>query len=230
MFSQNLPISTAFTAILKNEATTMQRNLFKYFTSLICRKSGCYVLYCRLYNTIKPKQKQPPRIYGLPKIHKPKTPLRPIVSCINTFAYDLSAYLANILSPLTGKSDYSVINSLHFVSTFSHEKVHDDEVTVSFDVESLFTNVPIESAVQTAFRKLENDSGLANRTNLTPTQIADLLNFVLRSTYFQYNGSIYEQQDRAAMGSPVSAVIAKIYKEEFEKQAITNATCKPNDM
>ena len=48
MFSQNLSISTAFTAILKNEATTMQRNLFKYFTSLICRKSGCYVLYCRL--------------------------------------------------------------------------------------------------------------------------------------------------------------------------------------
>ena len=163
-------------------------------------------------------------------MHKPKTPLRPIVSCINTFAYDLSAYLANILSPLTGKSDYSVINSSHFVSTISHEKVHDDEITISFDVESLCTNVPIEGAVQTAFRKLENDSGLANRTNLTPTQIADLLNFVLRSTYFQYNRSIYEKQDRKAMGSPVSAVIAKIYREEFEKQAITNATCKPNDM
>ena len=63
---------------------------------------------------------------------------------------------------------------------------------VSFDVESLFTNVPIEGAVQAALRKLKNDSDLANRTNLTPTQIADLLNFVLRSTYFQDNGSIYE--------------------------------------
>ena len=29
------------------------------------------------------------------------------------------------------------------------------------------------------------------------------------------------------MGSPVSVVIATIYMEEFEKQAITNATCKP---
>ena len=55
---------------------------------------------------------------------------------------------------------------------------------VSFYVESLFTNVPIEGAVQAALRKLENDSDLANRTNRTPTQIADLLNFVLRSTYF----------------------------------------------
>ena len=113
------------------------------------------------------------------------------------------------------------------MSPISHEKVHDNEVTVSFDVESLFTNVPMEGAVQAASQKLENDRDLVNRTNLTPTQIADLLNFVLRSIHFQYNWSIYEQQDGAAMGSPVSAVIANIYMEEFEEQAITNATCKP---
>ena len=130
------------------------------------------------------------------------------------------------MSPLTGKSDYSVINSTHFVSTISHEKVHDHEVMVSFDVESLFTNVPIEAAVQTPLRKLEKDSDLSNRTNLTPTQIADLLNFVSRSTYFQYNGSIYEQEDGATMGSPVPKVIANIYSKEFEEQAIANATCK----
>ena len=69
------------------------------------------------------------------------------------------------------------------MSTISHEKVHDNEVMVSFDVESLFT---------------------------TPTQIADLLNFVLRSTHFKYNRSIYEQEDGAAMGRPVSAVIASV--------------------
>ena len=61
---------------------------------------------------------------------------------------------------------------------------------VSFDVGSLFTNVPIEGAVQTALWKLESDSTLADRTTLTPVQIADLLDFVLRSTYFQYNESI----------------------------------------
>ena len=48
---------------------------------------------------------------------KANAPLRPIVSCVNTFAYDLSAHLANILSPLTGKSEYTVTNSAHFVST-----------------------------------------------------------------------------------------------------------------
>ena len=102
-------------------------------------------------------------------------------------------------------------NSTDFASTIASEEIQDHEIMVSFDVESLFTNVPIEGAVQAALQKMENDAGLADRTTLTPVQIADLLNFVLRSTYFQYNGSIYEQRDGTAMGSPVSAVIANLY-------------------
>jgi len=97
------------------------------------------------------------------------------------------------------------------VSTISHERIQENEVMISL----------------AALCKLENDPGLADRTNLTPTQIADLLNFVLRSTYFQYNGSIYKQKDGAAMGSPVSAVIANLYMEESEERAIATATYKP---
>ncbi|XP_078382363.1 uncharacterized protein LOC144665059 [Oculina patagonica] len=142
-----------------------------------------------VYNKIRPRHKQPPRIYG--------------------------------------NSDFTVTNSAHFVSTISSETILDNEIMVSFDVESLFTNVPIDGAVQAALRKLENDPSLADRTTLTPAQIADLLTFVLRSTYFQYNGSIYEQREGAAMGSPVSAVIANLYMESFEEQAITSSSYKP---
>ena len=96
---------------------------------------------------------------------------------------------------------------------------------VSFDVESLFTNVPIEDAVQVALRKLESDPTL-DRTTLTPAQIANLLDFVLRSTYFQYNGLIFEQREGAVMGSLVSAVIANLYMDTFEEQAIESAPSK----
>ena len=43
--------------------------------------------------------------------------------------------------------------------------------------------VSFDAAVQTALQKLEDDPSLADRTTLTPAQIADLLNFVLRSIY-----------------------------------------------
>ncbi|XP_068707805.1 uncharacterized protein [Montipora foliosa] len=98
---------------------------------------------------------------------------------------------------------------------------------VSLDVESLFTNAPVNAAVQTALQNLEDNPSLADRTTRTPAQIADLLNFVWRSTYFQYNRSIYEQLEGAATGSPVSAVIANLYMESFEQQAITTSAYKP---
>ena len=96
---------------------------------------------------------------------------------------------------------------------------------VSSVLELLFTNVRMEGAVKAALCKLENDPGFADRINLTPTrEIADLLNFVLRSTYFEYNGLIYEQKDGVAIGSPVPAVIANLYMEEFEERAIATVT------
>ena len=141
---------------------------------------------------------------------------------MNTFAYDLSSYLADLLSPLTGKSEYTIIvfnNSAHFMSTVNGEMVLESEIMVSYE--------PIEGAVQAALWKLETDPCLAKRTTLTPTQIADLLDFVLRSTYFQYDELIYEQQEGAAMGSLVSAVIDNLYMEDFEEQALTSAPCMP---
>ena len=55
-----------------------------------------------------------PRFYGLHKIHKPGIPLRPIVSFVNSPTYAISGYLARILSPVVGNTDYTVKNSCEF--------------------------------------------------------------------------------------------------------------------
>ena len=60
-----------------------------------------------------------PRFYGLPKIHKPGIPLRPIVPFVNSPTYAISGYLARILSPIVGNTDYTVKNSCEFAD-FSH--------------------------------------------------------------------------------------------------------------
>ena len=72
---------------------------------------------------------------------------------------------------------------------------------VSFDVESLFTNVSIEGAVKAAWCKLENDPGIADCTNLTPTQIADLLNFVLRSRISNITGRFTNRKREQPWGA-----------------------------
>jgi hypothetical protein len=54
---------------------------------------------------------RPPRLYGLPKIHKEEVPLKSIVNNIGAPTYQLSKYLAGLLSQLTENSAHHVKNS-----------------------------------------------------------------------------------------------------------------------
>lgn len=74
------------------------------------------------------------------------------------------------------------------VPTLSNfESIKESEIIMFFD------EVLIDLAVQAAQRKTGNDPILPNRTTQTPSQLTDPLNLVLRASYFQCNGSAYEQ-------------------------------------
>ena len=84
-------------------------------------------------------------------------------------------------------------------------------------------NVPIDEAVWIIHDRLRNDETLCDRTTLSPDRVAELLEVCLRSTYFCYQGTFYEQQEGAAMGSPVSAAVANLNMEFFEELALKSA-------
>ena len=98
--------------------------------------------------------------------------------------------------------------------------IEEDKMLVNFDVTSLFTNVQIHEAVQVIRDKPQGDETLVDRTSLSPDRVTELLEACLRLTYFSYRGDFYEQQVGAAMGSPVSAVVANLYMEFFEELAL----------
>ena len=86
--------------------------------------------------------------------------------------HPLLKYIASIISPLAGKTSPHVLNSKHFAETMRDITVGGDELLVSFDVFSLFTNVPIGEAVQVIQAKLREDDSLAERTALSPDGVA----------------------------------------------------------
>ena len=184
------------------------------------------------YQKLRPNKNQPPRIYGLPKIHKPDTPLRHIVSCVNSFSYNLSKFLSDILSPLTGLSEHTAKCSTSFADYLRLQSIQYKEIMVSFDVESLFANDPIEAACSIAEQVMQTDKDFTDRTNLSPSHVTNLFEFVLRSSYFMYNRNFFEQLEGIAMGSPVSAVIANLFMENFEQQALRSCPPKytPQDL
>ena len=100
-------------------------------------------------------------------------------------------FLADILSPLTGLSDHTVKCSTSFADYLLLQSIQYKEIIVSFDVESLFANDPIEAACSIAEQRMQADKDFTDSTNLLPSQVSSLLEFVLRSAYFIYNGNIH---------------------------------------
>ncbi len=62
---------------------------------------------------LSPQNSKPPHLYGLPKIHKPLIPLRPIVSSIDSPTCKLSKFLVPILNPLFGCREFYVKNMVY---------------------------------------------------------------------------------------------------------------------
>ena len=54
-----------------------------------------------------------------------------------------------------------------------------------------------------------------------------LTRLCLTTTCFQCGGDFYEQVEGAAMGFPLSPVVANIYMQDFEQRALTTAPLKP---
>ncbi|GJQ78415.1 hypothetical protein Trydic_g22237 [Trypoxylus dichotomus] len=154
----------------------------------------------------------PPRLYGLPKIHKPA--LRPIVSAIGSATYPIAKHLTNRLQPYVGNTTSHIKDSAHFIDKIKTHMLKQTDLLVSFNVASLFTMVPSKSVLEQLH-------------NIFPREITKLFEHVLTTTYFQWNNDYYEQLDGVALGSPLTPVIANFYMEFLESRALDTAAQKP---
>ena len=169
-----------------------------------------------------------PKFYGLPKIHKPDTPLRPIVSSCGSVTYGVAKELAKILKPLVGQSPHHINSTQDFVEQAKHFKLESEECLSSYDVSALFTSVPIDPALNIIKDLLVKDNTLKERTVMDVEDIILLLEFCLKNTYFSFQGQFYEQVEGAAMGSPVSPIVANLYMEYLEQKALSTAPHPPS--
>ena len=168
-----------------------------------------------------------PQFYGLPKVHKPDTPLRPIVSSCGSVTYGVAKELAKILKTLVGKSPHHINSTQDFVEQVRHLTLVPGECLSSYDVSALFSSVPIDPALKIIKDLLVKDPNLKDRTVIGIDDIILLLEFCLKNTYFSIQGWFFQQVEGVAMGSPVSPIVANLCMEFLEQKSLSTAPHSP---
>ena len=159
---------------------------------------------------MKPRGSRFGILYGLCKVHKQLVdncpPFRPIMSAIKTPTYNLAKFLVPLLEPITTNM-YTVKNSFEF----SKEIVDQDAglFMASLDVESLFTNIPLEETISVCCDSLFSNNAKVN--NINRNNFGKLLRAALQNKYFNFEGKIYKQLDGVAMGSPLGPTLANAF-------------------
>ncbi|XP_068674324.1 uncharacterized protein [Montipora foliosa] len=177
------------------------------------------------FQEIIPYGSTPGILNGLPKIHKPGCPFRPIVSSVNTYNYNLESFLLQILHPIS-KNKFAIKASFSFVDWAKSYK-HNNEILCSFDVSSLFSDVPLDETIQIFLTKLYVYS-FPDPPKRPPNVLKKLLEFATRKSHFLFDGNLYDEINDVAMGSPLGKVLPNIFICHFEEKWIQNSKdCPP---
>ena len=110
-------------------------------------------------------------MYGLSEVHKLAAPLRPILLAIGSFNHKAAKWLTGKLSSLRDHPT-NVRDSFKFIDNIKDEGYR-NKIMVSFDVKSLFTNIPVLFTIKLIIDaiyqngKSSNSNTLFNRFNQT---------------------------------------------------------------
>ena len=151
------------------------------------------------YKTLYCSDGSLPRAYGVPKIHKPCYPLRVIVSSLGSPLYSLATFLHNILVKSIPKAKSYIKNSFELVEKLKRLHTTDQYKLISLNVKSLFTNVPVDVAMDCINEHWIYVSG---DCPLPREEFVGAIRFILDSTFFSFNNNFFNRVTALLWGPP----------------------------
>ena len=163
-------------------------------------------------NPIEGLSTQPPRLYGTAKVHKTETPARPVLSMPGSVYHPIANVVTEWLKVVPecqiNTSTKKIADSLKDV------KLDEDEVIVSFDVSSLYTNVPVQEAIDVCADLLY--SGDHQLPPVDKETFKELLSLCTCNVVMKTHDGFYRQVDGLAMGSPPAPLLANGWLSRFD--------------
>ena len=165
-------------------------------------------------------------MYGLPKTHKPNVPLRPILSMTVSAHHELSKWLASLLQPVLERfTAHCISDSFKFADYIRQLDGQVDSFMCSFDVSSLFTNVPLDETIMICADALYDNPD--TQPQFSKEVFVELMRSATSTVEFSFNNIMYRQVDGVAMGSPLGPALANIFVGYYEEKLFSEIS-KPS--
>ena len=148
--------------------------------------------------------------------------MRSILSASGTYNYKLAKWLREKLKPLS-VNQYIIDDPLGFSKEIRKHPVLEDDILVSYDFTSLFTNVPVQETINILIDK----AFTGNWFNSTYDQLTQLLRMASTDQLFQFDGQLYERCEGVAMESPLGPLLANVFMCHPEERLSENDLIPP---
>ena len=141
--------------------------------------------------------------------------------------HELSKWLASLLEPVLKRfSTHCIRDSFTFADAIQNSKDANNLFMCSFDISSLFTNVPLEETINICVDALYCDDSDAQPL-ISKAVFIELMKSATSGVEFSFNDIMYKQTDRVAMGSPLGPALANIFVGFYEEKLFSQKS-KPS--
>ncbi|XP_057296240.1 uncharacterized protein LOC130625194 [Hydractinia symbiolongicarpus] len=131
---------------------------------------------------------------------------------------NLFATSAVILRAEELNMEYKMYCSFSFAEEIS--KQDSSLFMASLDVDSLFTNIPLQETIDICTDSLFSETDLVS--NFCKSDFRKLLSLATENSYFTFDGQLFKQVDGVAMGSPLGPSLANAFLSHHEKTWLDN--------
>ena len=191
----------------------------------------CHLQYDRyseqIYSSFSIDIHQPARFFATAKTHKfddrslinlDDLKFRPIIDQSDTYTYNTAKIVSDYLQPLA-HNDYVIKDTPTFAEIIKNDVLDPNEEYVSYDVESLFTGIPVKETIDYIITQIHDNKAIEPKCK-SKLIFRRVLEKLTQNCVFSVNNKPVKQVHGCPMGGAISVIMSDIHMNRMEKERV----------
>jgi hypothetical protein len=164
------------------------------------------------------------QIHGTIKLHKHDKLVWPIVNWKESPGCKIAKHTDTLLNKtLMFPNVFNVQNSHNLSQSLINTKTDRNMKLCSFDIESMYTNIPT-TEINNIIKNILNNEHYTSKEE--KEELLHILSMILKQNYLQFNNQFFKQNEGLTMGAPTSEILAETFIQHLEHTIINKTLNK----